>query len=170
MVFFKPFLKVCLGFHLRSLRIFLASIAYLKKPKDLSEIGKINNIHPSVIAVDDFYKNPDEVREYALTLNFQHNKQQHKGQRTRERVFFDGTKEFFEDILKKKVTSWDNQPHNGVFQFCTAEDQLVYHTDAQTYAAVVFLTPNAPAECGTSFFRHIGLSCNFGYYTGDCGL
>ena len=33
----------------------------LKKPKDLSEIGKINNVHPSVIAVDDFYKNPDEV-------------------------------------------------------------------------------------------------------------
>jgi hypothetical protein len=131
-------------------------IADLKKPKDLSEIGKINNIHPSVIAVDDFYKNPDEVRDYALTLNFQHNKQQHKGQRTRERVFFDGTKEFFEDALKKKVTSWENQPHNGVFQFCTAEDQLVYHTDAQTYAAVVFLTPNAPAECGTSFFKHKG--------------
>jgi len=131
-------------------------IADFKKPKDLSEIGKINNIHPSIIAVDDFYKSPDEVRDYALTLNFQHNKQQHKGQRTRERIFFDGTKEFFEDILKKKVTSWDNQPHNGVFQFCTAEDQLVYHTDAQTYAAVVFLTPNAPAECGTSFFKHRG--------------
>jgi hypothetical protein len=131
-------------------------IADLKKPKDLSEIGAVNNIHPSVIAVDDFYKNPDEVREYALTLNFQHNKQQHKGQRTRERIFFDGTKEFFEDTLKKKVTGWENQPHNGVFQFCTAEDQLVYHTDAQTYAAVVFLTPNAPAECGTSFFKHKG--------------
>ena len=39
-------------------------------------------------------------------------------------------------------------------QFCTAEDQLVYHTDSQTYAAVVFLTPDAPAECGTSFFKH----------------
>ena len=124
-------------------------VADLKKPKDLLEIG-------DVIAVDDFYKNPDDVREYALTLNFQHNKQYHKGQRTKERVFFEGTKEFFEDTLKKRVTSWETQPHNGVFQFCTAEDQLVYHTDAQTYAAVVFLTPNAPAECGTSFLKHKG--------------
>ena len=128
----------------------------LKKPKDLSEIGKINNVHPSVIAVDDFYKNPDEVREYALGLDFQFNKEYHKGQRTKTRTFFDGTKEFLEDTLKKKITGWDNQPHNGVFQFCTAQDQLVYHTDSQTYAAVVFLTPNAPAECGTSFFKHRG--------------
>ena len=131
-------------------------IAKVKKPKDVSLIGEVNNIHPSIIAVDNFYKNPDEVREYALTLDFQHNKEYHKGQRTLERTFFNGTYEFLEDTLKKKITSWDNQPHNGVFQFCTAEDQLVYHTDGQQYAAVVFLTPNAPVECGTSFFQHKG--------------
>ena len=131
-------------------------VADLKKPKDLSKIGGVNNIHPSIIAVDDFYKNPDEVREYALNLDFQHNKEYHKGQRTTERTFFNGTYEFLEDTLKKKITSWDNQPHNGVFQFCTAEDQLVYHTDGQQYAAVVFLTPDAPVECGTSFFKHKG--------------
>jgi len=116
--------------------------------------GKIGNKIPSIIAVDDFYQDPDEVRDYALTLDFQKNKQYHKGQRTRQKTFFKGTYEFFEDTLKKKITSWDTQPHNGVFQFCTAEDQLVYHTDSQTYAAVVFLTPDAPAECGTSFFKH----------------
>jgi len=118
--------------------------------------GEIGNIYPSIIAVDDFYKNPDEVREYALSLDFQSNKEYHKGQRTRQRTFFDGTYEFLEDILNKKITSWDNQPHNGVFQFCTAEDQLVYHTDGQKYAAVVFLTPDAPPECGASFFKHRG--------------
>ena len=116
--------------------------------------GKIANIHPSIIAVDNFYDNPDEIRDYALNLDFQYNKEYHKGQRTRQKTFFKGTREFLEDALKKKITSWDNQPHNGVFQFCTAEDKLVYHTDAQTYAAVVFLTPNAPVECGTSFFKH----------------
>jgi hypothetical protein len=131
-------------------------IADLKKPKDFSEIGQVNNPHPSIIAVDDFYTNPDEVREYALGLDFQYNKAQHKGKRTKQRTFFDGTYEFLEDTLKKKITSWDNQPHNGVFQYCTAEDQLVYHTDGQQYAAVVFLTPDAPAECGTSFFKHKG--------------
>tara|TARA_R110000824_G_scaffold286698_3_gene474832 strand:+ start:599 stop:1543 length:945 start_codon:yes stop_codon:yes gene_type:complete len=131
-------------------------IARVKKPKDTLAIGKVNNIHPSIIAVDDFYKNPDEVRDYALGLDFQYNKEQHKGKRTRERTFFEGTYEFLQDALKKKITSWDNQPHNGVFQFCTAQDHLVYHTDGQQYAAVVFLTPNAPASCGTSFFKHKG--------------
>tara|TARA_R110000824_G_scaffold395132_1_gene595524 strand:+ start:1154 stop:2104 length:951 start_codon:yes stop_codon:yes gene_type:complete len=118
--------------------------------------GEIGNACPSIIAIDNFYKNPDEVREYALSLEFQHNKAHHKGQRTPRQTLFDGTYEFFEDILKKKITSWGNQPHNGVFQFCTAEDQLVYHTDGQKYAAVVFLTPNAPPEGGTSFFKHRG--------------
>ncbi len=120
--------------------------------------GEIGNACPSIIAVDNFYQNPDEVREYALSLDFQSNKEYHKGQRTRQRTFFDGTYEFFEDVLKKKITSWENQPHNGVFQFCTAQDQLVYHTDGQKYAAVVFLSPNAPPECGTSFFQHKGNS------------
>ena len=126
---------------------------YFKRKKPNT---KIQNVHPSIIAVDNFYSNPDEVREYALGLDFQHNKEYHKGQRTKQKTFFEGTREFLEDTLNKKITGWDNQPHNGVFQFCTAEDQLVYHTDGQTYAAVVFLTPNAPAECGTSFFKHKG--------------
>lgn len=129
-------------------------VADIKKPVDLSQVGKINSYSPSIIAVDNFYENPDEVREYALTLDFQINQQYHKGQRTKQRVWFDGTKEFLEDSLKKKVTSWENQPHNGVFQYCTAEDPLVYHTDTQSHAAVVFLTPDAPVECGTSFFKH----------------
>mgnify|MGYP003650772831 CR=1 FL=1 len=129
-------------------------VANVPKPMDFSEIGKVNNIHPSIIAVDNFYTNPDQVREYALGLDFQFNKEYHKGQRTKSRTFFEGTKEFLEDALRKKITGWDNQPHNGVFQFCTSQDQLVYHTDAQTYAAVVFLTPDAPVECGTSFFKH----------------
>jgi hypothetical protein len=131
--------------------------------------GEIRNACPSIIAVDDFYKSPDEVREYALSLDFQHNKAQHKGKRTRQRTFFKGTYEFFEDILKKKITSWDNQPHNGVFQFCTAEDQLVYHTDGQKYAAVVFLTPDAPPECGTSFFKHRGNGLRKFPTEEDCG-
>ena len=114
----------------------------------------VGNCHPSIMAVDNFYDDPDVVREFALSLEFNLHKEYHKGRRTETKTFFKGTKEFLEDALKKKITSWDNQPHNGVFQYCIAEDSLVYHTDAQTYAAVVFLTPDAPVESGTSFFQH----------------
>ena len=113
----------------------------------------INNQFPGVVVVDNFYDNPDLVREYAMTLNFNPDTRYHKGRRTEVKTIFDGTKEFFERILNKKVTVWDEHVFNGVFQYCTAQEQLVYHTDNQTYAAVVYLTPDAPPEGGTSFYR-----------------
>jgi hypothetical protein len=30
----------------------------------------------------------------------------------------------------------------------------VYHCDSQRWAAIIFLTPDAPPESGTSFYRH----------------
>jgi hypothetical protein len=30
----------------------------------------------------------------------------------------------------------------------------VYHCDSQKYAGIVYLTPDAPINCGTSFLRH----------------
>jgi hypothetical protein len=32
----------------------------------------------------------------------------------------------------------------------------VYHCDEQQYAGMIYLTPDAPPECGTTFFRHRG--------------
>jgi hypothetical protein len=124
---------------------------------DLSKsetLGRIGNTSPEFLVVDNFYENPNEVREYALSLEFEYNIAYHKGKRTKERVWFPGVKEFFEKVLDKKITSWDNQPANGVFQYCIAEDPLVIHTDSQKYAAAIYLTPNAPAESGTNFYRH----------------
>tara|TARA_Y100000004_G_scaffold193929_1_gene257374 strand:+ start:2683 stop:3687 length:1005 start_codon:yes stop_codon:yes gene_type:complete len=133
---------------------------------DQPEIS-VNNPHPSLVVVDDFYSDPDAVREFALQQEFNPHIQNHKGQRTELSFVFPGTKSFLEDTLKKKITKWDYGT-NGVFQFCTAEDQLVYHVDGQKYAAVVYLTPDAPASCGSSFWKskHNGL---MGYPTeSDC--
>ena len=43
---------------------------------------------------------------------------------------------------------------NGRFQVCNAEDKLVYHTDIQKWAGMLYLTPNCPFECGTSMYAH----------------
>jgi len=111
------------------------------------------NCTPNFLVVDDFYENPDEVRDFALSCNFNPHPEFHKGQRTEEKFIPDGIKERFEKLLHCEITSWEDQGANGVFQYCTAEDQLVYHVDTQTYAAVVYLTPDAPASCGTTFFK-----------------
>lgn len=49
---------------------------------------------------------------------------------------------------------WEDGGINGRFQTCTAGTPLVYHYDAQQWAGMVYLTPDAPPQCGTSFFRH----------------
>jgi hypothetical protein len=43
---------------------------------------------------------------------------------------------------------------NGRYQYCVPEDRLVYHYDSQTWAAMIYLTPDAPYPTGTSFYAH----------------
>lgn len=44
---------------------------------------------------------------------------------------------------------------NGCFQYCNEESEMWIHPDhANTYAAVVYLTPNPPEGSGTGFFKY----------------
>lgn len=113
----------------------------------------INKTIPSYIVVDNFYKNPDHVREFALKCNFKLHEKLHKGERTEETYRFDGIKERFEEIIGKKIINWEKYGTNGCFQYCIGGDQLVYHTDSQQYAGVLFLTPDAPIQSGTCLYR-----------------
>ena len=115
---------------------------------------KPGNITKDVIVVEDFYSDPDLVREVAMkNLEFSPS-DYHKGQRATTRFILDGTKEKLEEIIGKEITNWNHGGYaNGIFQFCTADQPIVYHVDSQTYAGVVFLTPDAPPESGTSFFK-----------------
>ncbi len=107
---------------------------------------------PDIIVVDNFYVDPDFVRHLALSQEFIES-DYHKGKRTIAKFCFPGVKERLEYLLQKRITVWDEHRFNGVFQYCIASDPIVIHSDLQTYAAVVYLTPNAPPECGTTFYR-----------------
>lgn len=116
---------------------------------------------PNLIVIDNFYENPDKIREYALSLNYQPPENHGAvGYRCESgRKIQEGTKELFEKLLHatipggNKKGSWDYST-NGCFQWCNAKTSIVYHSDEQQYAAIVYLTPNAPPNTGTSFFRH----------------
>jgi hypothetical protein len=117
----------------------------------------LNYVAPiNIIVVDNFYSNPDLVREYAIeNLNFE-SSDYHRGMRSSDSFILNGTKERFEQILGKPILNWNNPSYaNGKFQFCTSLDPIVYHTDIQSYAAMVFLTPNAPLQSGTATYRSI---------------
>ncbi len=115
--------------------------------------GVSQNNSPAILAVDDFYTDPMAVREMALGLDY-YPSGYHKGKRTELKYIIEGTREKIEQLLGKKIYNWSSQPYNGVFQYCTPSDPIVYHYDNQKYAGVVFLTPDAPPESGTSFYRH----------------
>jgi len=117
--------------------------------------AKLNeNPSPTLWVIDNFYDDPLAIRNFALTLDY-HFSDYHRGRRTEHQYEIPGTKERFEEITGKKVTKWmETHGMCGRFQHCTCEDALVYHADAQTWAATIYLTPDAPYECGTSLLAH----------------
>ena len=116
-----------------------------------SEIN--HNTIPSFIVIDNVYSDPDSIRNFALSQTFNYHPNNHKGRRTDGTYRFDGLKEFFESKIGCKIKNWETYGTNGCFQYCIAGEQLVYHVDAQEYAGVLFLTPHAPPQTGTTFYR-----------------
>lgn len=105
---------------------------------------------------EDFYDNVDEVREYALGLDFKVSGN-YPGLRTTAEPISQNEylKSFFEDnIVKQKIIGWDNIGYNTAYQYTTMESETWIHHDDTTWAGVLYLTPNAPLESGTSLYRH----------------
>ena len=121
------------------------------------------SVIPTAIIIDNFYESPDEVRTFALSCDFKEHATYHKGRRTDECYRFAGLKERFEEILGKKIPVWDKYGTNGCFQYCIGGDQLVYHHDLQTYAGVLYLTPDAPVDSGTNLYRSKNTKLMNGY-------
>jgi len=118
--------------------------------------GFNSNLVKDIIVIDNFYADPDLVRNYAINnLNF-NNSDYHKGKRSDKPFILNGTLEKFEEILGRKIYNWNNPNYaNGRFQYCTSTDPIVYHVDSQNYAAMVYLTPNAPLQTGTATYKSV---------------
>jgi hypothetical protein len=122
---------------------------------------KINkNPNPRFYVVDDFYESPSLVRDFALQQAY-YEDQGAVGLRTSEQFLFDGLKERFEEIIGREISEhnetgfgWYDKGINGRFQSCKAGVPSVFHCDTQKWAGVIYLTPDAPPQAGTSFYRH----------------
>ena len=108
----------------------------------------------TVWVVDNFYADPYAVRNYALRQEFKPEIEYFKGSRSIEQFFVPGTKEAFERIMGIKIREWESHGMCGRFQFCTSQDPIVYHNDGQTWAAMLYLNPDAPYSTGTSLYAH----------------
>lgn len=118
---------------------------------------------PALVVVDDFYLDPDAIRKIAEEAEYEADLRYFKGIRSKKKFLFPYVKEEFERILGMRVSDWMDQPANGSFQKTTGEDPIVWHSDTQSYAAAIYLTPTEPGraervDAGTSFWRHRAFS------------
>lgn len=119
-----------------------------------------------VTVISDFYENPDEIRKYALAqkYNYCHEvkgiEYVFPGSRTKE--LRDLSQSLYEKVCKKLISVFHIPEHdlmrwqiNTSFQIVEEEyGQGLIHQDQNTvFAGVLYLTPDAPLDSGTSLFK-----------------
>jgi len=124
------------------------------------------NLYP-VTVIQDFYNNPDEVRKYALQQKYTYRHEVkddvgyvYPGGRTKE--LRELSQSLYEKVCKKLISVFHIPEHDVMqwqiktsFQIVEGEyGQGLIHQDQNTvFAGVLYLTPNAPIDGGTSLFR-----------------
>lgn len=112
----------------------------------------------NVIIIDDFYINPDSVRSFALSQEF-NVYGNYPGARTAP-FLTDDVKRCIADIVRTpggEVVDWfEHSKYTGAFQLCVKTDRTWIHSDYyNTWAGVCYLTPNAPLTAGTALYQHV---------------
>jgi hypothetical protein len=123
------------------------------------------NLYP-VTVISDFYTNPDEIRKYALAQKYTYCHEMKDigyvfpGSRTKE--LRDLSQSLYEKICKKLISVFHIPEHdvmrwqiNTSFQIVEGEyESGLIHQDQNTvFAGVLYLTPDAPLNSGTSLFK-----------------
>jgi Family of unknown function (DUF6445) len=124
------------------------------------------NLYP-VTVIENFYEKPDLIRQFALSQKYQFRHQMPKdagyvfpGGRTKDLSLIN--KPLFENVCKKIISVFHNAEYDQMrwlmttsFQYVGAEyGRGVIHTDSNTiFAAVLYLSPDAPLDSGTSLFK-----------------
>ena len=113
---------------------------------------------PKFMYFTGFYNNPDSEREYALSLEYEPGRNGFPGMFSTTKLpqeVSENIKEFFEkSIVHRKITKWDHN-FNTKFSYMTKDWNPHIHHDTETmWGAVLYLTPGAPHESGTGFYKH----------------
>lgn len=117
----------------------------------------------NIIVIDNFLPDPDKIREFALKQNFS-GLGTHPGVRARWK------NETYNQFLDEQLTHvfGANLIHKMAskhFQVVTGiegpDDNWIHH-DLSHWAGVLYLTPDAPIEYGTSLYRHKNTKIMYG--------
>jgi len=117
------------------------------------------------ITVDNFFENPDEIRSYALSLNYRESQGLSDGWLGYRS--FDHSQDFYESLVKRireTISSSHQFQHMRYFFHYSLEetkkttphpylfDEYKIHQDiGWLFAGLIYLYPNPPKNMGTSF-------------------
>ena len=109
-----------------------------------------------LLIVDNFYNNPDQLRDYALSLEY-NVVGNYPGARSAPYLPQD-VKSAIQHVIMSaggNVTHWfEESGYTGAFQICTSKDRTWIHADTfNTWAGVCYLTPDPPLSAGTALYR-----------------
>ena len=131
-------------------------------------------MHFPIVCVDDFYSNPDEVREFALSQRFGAEVGDFPGERTKqlhlinENFFNSFCSRLFSLFYQFQVEpiTWSVESYfQKIYPYDSNPNSLLnegwIHRDCEDYisAGVIYLNPNSNPDAGTSFFH--GISPNY---------
>lgn len=128
-----------------------------------------------IVIDDNFYPNPDKVREQALAMFFRPGRREKTTMFPGSRTMSSFSHENFiycrnrwEKLLNRKMqyfprgnsntaftlSKWEDAKYNWVHHDCSGySEQITNDVKGQAYAAVIYLTPNADVKKGTGLFR-----------------
>jgi hypothetical protein len=110
------------------------------------------------LVLDDFYEDPDALRELALNVDYSSRARNFPGSRSTRTVIPPEAEKAFQSLLKLRISAPDNRiPYNGCFQLMKASDSRLAYVHADTaanWAGLVYLSKKTIPSGGTSFFQH----------------
>jgi hypothetical protein len=116
----------------------------------------------NLMVIDNFLDDPDKIREFALKQRFDIRGGFPGVRATWTNPAYD--KELDEKLFELIGKNVEHLGSSKNFQICTEyEDDNWIHHDRKDIAGVLYLTPNAPVEYGTSIFRHKPTGTMYGY-------
>ena len=120
----------------------------------------MSKIKCAYLCIDNFYNEPHKIRDFVLKQDFKI-RGNYPGKRT---VSFasEDIKETIQNYIypfAAKITRFPlektDKNYNGAFQYTTSRDRSWIHNDGwNDWAAVLYLTPNAPVTAGTGFYKY----------------
>ncbi len=112
----------------------------------------------TAIIIDDFYADPEKLRETALELSYPvpTGEVYYPGRTSRETILPPDADEMFSYILREKVAGAARSTHGRCrYSLQGSHRPAEVHIDiGKTWAGLVYLTRDEDCQGGTEFFRH----------------